>query len=92
MEIALDVGQADADHRVVQEGEKQHPAQGGQREGLGGGTEPALLDVETGRSSLGARTDRDLLGSTARAPLKEADPGEPCLGSHGWSFVYPHCG
>ena len=36
MQVALDVGQADADDRVVEEGEEQDPAQGGERERLGG--------------------------------------------------------
>jgi hypothetical protein len=36
MEVALDVGQADTDDSVVEECEKQDPAKGGEREGLGG--------------------------------------------------------
>jgi hypothetical protein len=36
MQVALDVGQADTDDGVVEECEKQDPAQGGEREGLGG--------------------------------------------------------
>ena len=34
MEIALDVGQPDADDRVVEEGEEEDGAQGRQRDGL----------------------------------------------------------
>ena len=36
VEVALDVGQADTDDGVVQEGEEEDPAQGGERKGLGG--------------------------------------------------------
>ena len=64
VEIALDVGQADADDGVVEEGEEEDPAQRGQRKGLGGRSEPALLDVEPGRRALNTEAPGDLLAST----------------------------
>ena len=47
MEVALDVGQPDADDRVVEKGEEEDGAQGGQGDGLSRRAQPALLDLET---------------------------------------------
>ena len=78
VQVALDVGQADTDDGVVEEGEEEDPAQGGEREGLGGRSEPTLLDVESGRRAL-APGEPSLPGSAARAPLERSDPGRTGL-------------
>ena len=74
VQIALDIGQPDADDRVVQEGEEEHPAQRGERESLGGRTEPTLLDVETGRRALASERGLGSLGQQG-APPRQSEPG-----------------
>ena len=54
VQVALHVGQSDADDGVVEEGEEQDGAQGGQRDDLGGRAETARLDVEALGRSVGA--------------------------------------
>ena len=51
MEVALDVGQADTDDRVVQEGEEEDATEGGQGDSLGTRSEAALLDLQSGDST-----------------------------------------
>ncbi len=89
VEIALDIGQADADDRVVQEGEKQDTAQRGQRERLGGRSEPALLDVEAGWSALGAEALGISLRQQRKSSLGLPRAGGPQLASHGHEFCVP---
>ena len=53
MQAALDVGQPDADHGVVEEGQEQDGAERGQRQRLGPRTQPALLDLQAGHGAVG---------------------------------------
>ena len=63
VQVALDVGQPDADDGVVEEGEKEDAAQGGERQSLGGRTEPSLLDGESRGSTLDCVGSLSLLAS-----------------------------
>ena len=93
VEIALDVGQADADDRVVEEGEKEDPAQGGERQGLGGRTEPALLDVESGRRALAPEGAVGSLRQQRRAsPGSDRSRPDRLRQLMRTSFAYPRCG
>jgi hypothetical protein len=57
MQGALDVGQADAHHGVVQEGQEQDQAERGQGRRLGPGPEAALLDLHAGHGTGDGRRD-----------------------------------
>ena len=84
MQIALDIGQADADDRVVEEGEEEDGAQGGQRHRLGSRAEPALADLKIG-GGLRSRSDPRSNGHcchqrvpTLNFPRKNHFQGELC--------------
>ncbi len=88
MQVALDVGQADADHRVVQEGEEEDSAERGQREGLGRRAEAALLDVESGAEPPRLPLRRPLPASTRTASSRQSGIAGPALGVS-WARVLP---
>ena len=71
VQIALHVGQADADDGVVQEGEEEDSAQGGQRKGLRGGdrARPRLMSNPGGAPSLPWEA-WDPLASAGRASMR----------------------
>ena len=57
MQAALDVGQPDAHHGVVQEGQEQDQAERGQGRRLGPGPETALLDLQAGHGAVDGGRD-----------------------------------
>ena len=92
VQVALDVGQADADDCVVQEREKEDTAQGGQGQGLGSRTKSALLDVESGRSALASVGASSSLRQQRRRPETDPTPAGRVPQLMHTSFVYPRCG
>ncbi len=89
VQIALDVGETDADDRVVQERQEEDPAQRCQRQRLGGRAEPTLFDVEARRRAFG---DLGALGSLRqhRAPPRDGPvPVHRGTRFMDTSFAYP---
>jgi hypothetical protein len=92
VEIALDVGQPDADHGVVEEGEEQDPAQRGERKGLGRRTEATLLDIESSRRALNPDNPGDPLRHERQPPSSSARPSGRIRRFMNTSFAYPRGG
>ena len=92
VQVALDVGQADTDDGVVKEGQEQDPAQGGERKGLGGRTEPTLLDRESGWRPFASRGALRSLGQQGELPSGGRNPAVPAFRVICTSFAYPRGG
>ena len=95
VEIALDVGQPDADDRVVQEGQEEDDAERGQGDGLGGRAKPALLHRKAGCrpvDHLGAARLPPPLGQHGPPPRRGLTEAGSMVWLTHWSFAYPEGG